>query len=157
MVHVHASDRQWEPPPVEYEVEARLGDAVELVGFTLRLPQGQEAARPGDRLHLTLVWRALRPMETSYTVFTHLLDGDQEIRGQQDNAPVSGQYPTTLWAPEEIVIDEYTLLIAPDAPPGQYVIEVGMYDPATMQRLPVLDLTGEMADRILLEPLEVGP
>jgi hypothetical protein len=156
-IHVHASDRLWEPPPVEHRVEARLGDAIELVGYNLHLPQGQQVARPGDTLHLTLIWRALRPVETSYTVFTHLLDGDQQIRGQQDNAPVNGRYPTTLWMPGEIVVDDYALIVQPDAPLGQYVIEVGLYDPATMQRLPVYDPTGSTGDRILLGSLQVGP
>jgi hypothetical protein len=165
-IHVHASDRLWEPPPVEHEVGARLGDSVELVGYTLRLPAdhesgdaqpgGQGTARPGDTLHLTLVWRCLVQMETSYTVFTHLLDEAQQIRGQQDNVPVKGSYATPLWAPGEAVVDEYALVIHPDAPAGRAVIEVGMYDPATLVRLPVLDPTGATGDRVLLGDIIIG-
>ena len=94
-------------------------------------------------------------MEASYTVFTHLLDEAQQIRGQQDNVPIRGSYPTPLWAPGEVVVDEYALLIQPDAPAGRAVIEVGLYDPATMQRLPVLDPTGTTGDRILLGDIQI--
>jgi hypothetical protein len=94
-------------------------------------------------------------METGYTVFTHLLDEGQQIRGQQDNPPVNGRYPTPLWAPGEVVVDEYALLIQPDAPAGRAVIEVGLYDPATLTRLPVLDPTGAAGDRILLGDIQI--
>jgi hypothetical protein len=145
-IHVHASDRLWEPPAFEHVVGARLGDVVELLGYDLD--------RSGDTIHLTLIWRCLREMEVSYTVFTHLLgegsNGAWQIRGQQDNPPVGGSYPTTLWVPGEVVVDEYALAVQPDALKGKYVIEVGLYDAATMQRLPVLDPTGAVGDRVLL-------
>jgi hypothetical protein len=154
-IHIHASNRRWEPPPVAREVGARLGDTAELIGYTLRLPDDAQTARPGDTLHLTLVWRSLNPTETSYTVFTHLLDKRQQIIGQQDNAPVGGRYPTPLWAPGEVIVDEYALTIHPDALTGRAVIEVGLYDPATMQRLPVFDPTGATGDRVLLGEIQI--
>jgi len=145
-VRVQATDRLWAPPPFDHPVGARLGDRVELVGYDL---EGTEA-RPGDLLRLTLVWRCLEPVEASYTVFTHLLDAGGQVRGQVDNPPVHGTYPTTLWVPGEIVVDEYDLPVAADALPGSYVIEVGMYDPETMGRLPVTDPGGTFGDRVLL-------
>jgi hypothetical protein len=88
-------------------------------------------------------------------VFIHLLDEGGQVRGQKDNPPVNGSYPTPLWVPGEIVVDEYTILVQPDAPPGTYVIEAGMYDPANLQRLPVLDPTGASGDRVLLGSVQV--
>ena len=69
-----------------------------------------------------------------------------------------GAYPTTLWAPGEVVVDEYDLVDPArcTAPGIAYVIEVGMYDPATVQRLPVLDPTGAVGDRVLLGNVQVG-
>jgi hypothetical protein len=153
-LHIHASDRLWEPPPLDHEVGARLGETVELVGYTLEQPAA--AVRPGDTLRLTLVWRCLREIETPYTVFTHLLDEAQHVRGQQDNPPLEGRYPTTLWAPQEIVVDPYEITVTDDAPPGTYVLEVGMYDPATMVRLPVSSPTGAEDSRVLLAQITVG-
>jgi hypothetical protein len=95
-------------------------------------------------------------MDAGYTVFTHLLDGESRIWGQQDSVPKAGTYPTTLWVEGEVVADEYEIVVKPDAPPGQYVIEVGMYLAQSGERLPVLDELGQVrGDRILLEAVEI--
>ncbi len=150
-IHVHATDRLWDPPAVTHTVGAELGGLVELVGYDL----APTALAPGDTVHLTLVWRCLREMDTSYTVFAHLLDAGQQIRGQQDNPPVGGSYLTTLWAPGEVVVDSYAIEVYGDAPPGDYGFEVGMYDPANLARLPVVEPSGSMGDRILLGKVQV--
>ena len=96
-------------------------------------------------------------METSYTVFTHLLDGANQIRAQQDNPPVGGSYPTTMWLSGEVVTDEYALVVDADAPPGEHIIEIGLYVAETGQRLPVLDEAGQIiGDRILLSQVQVA-
>ncbi|MBN1581933.1 MAG: hypothetical protein JXA89_14610, partial [Anaerolineae bacterium] len=150
-IEVEASQRLWEPPPFAYPVEARLGEQVELLGYNL----DRTRARPGETVHLTLVWRCLHEMDTAYTVFTHLLDENEQMRGQQDNPPVHGAYPTTLWVEGEIVVDEYDIVIKPDTPPGKHAIEVGMYDPANLQRLSVRDPAGTVGDRVLLGEIQV--
>jgi hypothetical protein len=151
-IHVQATDRLWAPSPFAYPVGAKLGDAVELLGYDL----DRQNAKPGETVHLTLVWRCLNEMDVAYTVFTHLLDEDERIRGQRDNPPVGGSYPTTLWVSGEVVVDEYDIEIQADAQPGAHVIEVGMYDPANLERLPVLDPTGAVGDRILLGNVRIG-
>jgi 4-amino-4-deoxy-L-arabinose transferase-like glycosyltransferase len=151
-IHVHATDRLWAAPEGIDPVGAELGGLVELVGYDL----SPAALAAGDTVQLTLVWRCLGEMDTSYTVFAHLLDGEQQIRGQQDNPPVGGRYPTTLWVPGEIVVDRYDIEIHADAPRGDYVFEVGMYDPANVARLPVLEPSGNMGDRVLLGEVQVG-
>jgi hypothetical protein len=150
-IHVQATDRLWEPPPFAHPVGARLGDAVELLGYDL----DRQEAKAGDIVHLTLVWRCLNEMDVAYTVFTHLLDEGEQMRGQKDNPPLGGSYPTTVWVSGEVVVDEYDIEIQPGASPGVHVIEVGMYDPANLQRLPVLDPTGAVGDRILLGNVQV--
>ncbi|MBN1641131.1 MAG: hypothetical protein JXA09_07835, partial [Anaerolineae bacterium] len=66
-----------------------------------------------------------------------------------------GNYPTTIWLPGEFVVDVYPIAVHADAPPGAYVIEVGMYDPADVGRLPVRDPSGAAGDRVLLGAIEV--
>jgi len=152
-LHVHAIDRLWEPPSFAHPVGARLGSQVELLGYDLEPVR----VRAGDALSLTLVWRCREPIEIAYTVFTHLLDAGSQVRGQKDNPPVRGTYPTTLWVPGEIVVDPYQIPVAADTAPGKYTIEVGLYDPRTMQRLPVYDPAGALGDRVLLARVEVVP
>ncbi len=151
-VRVEAWERQFAVPPIQHSLKASLGNKVELLGYDL----DRTSAKPGESLHLTLYWRALTDMDTSYTVFTHLLDANNRIWGQKDNVPKAGTYPTTLWVEGEVVADEYEIVVKPDAPPGQYVIEVGMYLAQSGQRLPVLDELGQVqGDRVLLGMVEI--
>lgn len=64
---------------------------------------------------------------------------------------MDGFYPTTGWEAGQIVRDQYDILISPDAPPGEYQIEVGMYLVETGERLPVVNGEGQiLADKISL-------
>jgi len=144
------------PPPVEaldiqHRVGANLGGKVQLLGYNIK-----SGFRPGDGIHLTLFWQALQDMEKNYTVFTHLVDEGGNIWGQKDNPPVDGFYPTSRWKEGEIVRDQYNLVISPDAPLGEYWIEVGMYLAETGERLGMLAEDGSVVDtRILLGKVQV--
>ncbi|MEE8163698.1 MAG: hypothetical protein V3T92_06805, partial [Anaerolineae bacterium] len=62
--------------------------------------------------------------------------------------------PTSAWFVGMIVADHYDIAVAPNAPPGEYQIEVGMYLLKTMERLAAVDGEGRRLpdDRVLLEP-----
>ncbi|HID62228.1 MAG TPA: hypothetical protein EYP49_05735 [Anaerolineae bacterium] len=110
----------------------------------------------GGTLSLTLYWKALGEMDTSYTVFVHILDGENRIWGQRDSPPGDGTLPTTGWLPGEVIADHYDVSIQPDAPPGLYVIEIGMYQAETGQRLPIINRKGQVVgDRVLLGEVTV--
>jgi len=137
------------PAAVQHPMQADLGGQIRFVGYDL--PQGD--ASPGGVLPLTLYWQALRRMDTSYTVFTHLLDEESRIWGQQDNVAVQGTYPTTGWLPGEVIVDQYQIHVRDDAAPGRYQIEIGVYDAATGIRLPVVGSADQalLGDHLLLE------
>ena len=95
-------------------------------------------------------------MERRYTVFVHLLGSDNRIVAQMDGEPLGGAHPTTEWQLGEIVRDSYGLLIAPDTPPGEHLLEVGMYYLPTLERLPVLDASGNVEDdRVVLGLVDI--
>ncbi|MCL6429591.1 MAG: glycosyltransferase family 39 protein [Anaerolineae bacterium] len=155
-IGVHAGERLFEAPAgIANPLRVDLGGKVAFLGYTL----DRQALRPGESFHLDLYWQGVRRMDTSYTVFVHLLDGREKIWGQVDSVPVHSTRPTTGWLPGEVVIDSYDVAVYPDAPPGQYVIEVGLYDAATGERLPAFDESGNhlWADRILLSSVQVLP
>jgi hypothetical protein len=104
----------------------------DLVGFDLDRADG--IYQPGGIVYLQLWWRATGDPGEDWTVFTHLLglarpDGNRVWAGS-DAQPGRGSVPTTSWAPGDLVLDEYQLQLPPDAPPGAYEIEVGLYNPA---------------------------
>ena len=100
-----------------------LDDAMNLVGYDL-LPR---TPGPGDAMQISLIWEALRPLDTVYHSYVHLLDADGERVAQSDRQPGGVHYPTTLWQPGERLRDDHWLEIPADAPPGVYRIIAGMY------------------------------
>lgn len=147
------SARSWLfPYPLTIELQpqsATFGDALELLGYNLKTSE----AAPGGQITLTLYWHTRQRVTTDYTVFAHLVDETGEIRGQRDSRPVSGAYPTTIWSPEKVIVDRHIVPVEGDAPPGQYRLAVGLYDLATLQRLPVFDSAEHRldGDRLLLK------
>jgi hypothetical protein len=155
-VLVRSRERQFEVPPIENPLTVHFGEEVSLLGYDL---EADEIA-PGDVLNLTLYWQVQQQMDVSYTVFVHLLDAQTRIWGQRDSVPDKGQYPTTGWLEGEVVEDEYEIPVDPSAPPGEYLVEVGLYDAAQLgyPRLPVLDEQGQIiGDRVLLREIIVKP
>jgi hypothetical protein len=112
-------------------VVAQLSNGVGWLGVEV-LPN---SASPGDWLRFTLKWQnvAASPL-ADYTVFTQLIGPDGKVWGQHDNPPRGGWYPTSLWSPGEIVMDDYAVRLDSATPPGKYRLIAGMYDPATGER-----------------------
>jgi len=151
---VRGRDRLFAAPPIEHPVEFYLGDKIRLLGYDLNPMR----LRPGEAIAVTLYWKALGEIGTSYTVFNHLLDLQGRVQGQSDGIPGSGHILTTEWYPGEIIVDRYYVVLDPEAPPGEYALEVGMYDWMTLERLPVYDRSGgSLGDPILLGPIRVEP
>jgi hypothetical protein len=57
-----------------------------------------------------------------------------------------GDYPTSVWAPGEVIIDPHVVVLPADLPAGQYRLLVGMYNLETLVRLPRLDGAGDAVD-----------
>jgi len=131
-----------------------IGQDIRLLGYDF----APQEALPGETVQLTLYWEAINSPPEDYTVFTHLLDTDGQLRGQRDNPPQNGRYPTHFWDQGERVQDQYEITLDPDAPPGDYQFAVGMYILETLERLPVFEETAgpgsaeELPDRSVVIP-----
>ena len=76
---------------------------------------------------------------------------------QRDSPPRGGLAPTTLWLPGDAILDDYAIDLPASLPAGDYRVEVGLYDPATGERLPADVPSGRPADAIVLDrPLAVA-
>lgn len=141
------------PSTIQHRLDVNLSDRVSLLGYDL----AEDAVSAGGSVHLTLYWQARTTMETSYTVFTHLLGSDGHMWEQKDSVPLQGSYPTTAWLSGEVIADPYVIEVPADAPSGEYVLELGMYVAANGDRLSVLNASGQRVDdRVLLPPIRVS-
>jgi hypothetical protein len=59
------------------------------------------------------------------------------------------------WEPGDVFIQWHSLSVEPTTPAGEYQVELGLYSPATMQRLPIYQEGEALADRLLLSPIQV--
>ena len=130
--------------------EVRFGDMIALIGFG----HAEGVHTPGGTLPVVLAWRALRPMERDYTVFMHLVDRDGKLWAQADSQPLGGTRPTSRWQPGETVIDRVALPLAAEMPPGEYRLQAGWYELASMQRLPAAGARN-LADKAQLGAVEI--
>jgi len=128
-----------------------LGDKVELIGY--EIPDSLPSS--GEPLTVTLYWRAQAEMTEDYTVFVHLLDGNDTLHGQGDGPPLDNDYPTSYWSPGDVLADTHTVPLPDDLPEGAYLL-VGLYRLADGMRLPVYAATGERVpnDAIRLDAYE---
>jgi hypothetical protein len=141
----------YEPDRLQHERRVEFGDQLALVGWSLQAPADQ-GLRAGDTISVTVVWQARQPLATNYAAFAHLVDEGGRGWAGDDHQPHDGLYPTSAWGSGEMVRDTFTLTVPVDAPHGLYDVQVGWYEPATGQRLPV----GERdAYRVAVLPLGV--
>jgi 4-amino-4-deoxy-L-arabinose transferase-like glycosyltransferase len=115
-------------------LDVTFGDQIKLIGADVR----SSAAQPGGQSEILLYWQALKPIEKDYSTFAHLLDANDIIAAQRDMYPGQGLWPTSQLKPGDIIASRYVLNIPATAyAPDQLKWEVGVYDFAAQQRLPV--------------------
>ncbi len=131
----------------------RLGDDMALT----RLARPTGPVPPGGILTLEADWQATAATDRDYVVFAQLLDAAGGLVAQRDMAPVGGTGHTSTWAPGTVVTDRIGLRVPPDVAAGDYTLIVGLYDPATGERLPVLDGVSRGADHVVAGEVRVQP
>jgi hypothetical protein len=139
---------------------ALLGATANGVRTALELPT--ITVKPGETIGLGLNWLAQQQVDESYTIFVHLIDGNNRLIAQRDYTPMGGAFPTQLWIPKWIagqsVNDPYQIKVPDDLPPGDYFIETGMYGMTSQRRVPIIGHDGSLAgDRAILFKVNVLP
>ncbi|MCL4507457.1 MAG: hypothetical protein M1434_13715 [Chloroflexi bacterium] len=109
-------------------------------GFDLELRTAQTAAtvRTGEIIPVALTWRADSPLKQSYKVFVHAFDDSGDLVAQHDAQPLNDLRPMPSLPVGADVVDHHGLA-PPAAFTGRLRIVVGVYDPATNQRILTAD------------------
>jgi hypothetical protein len=108
--------------------------------LTLR---GFDWVRHGETVNLRLVWQLDGPLPAGYTTTVQLFDATSTRIAQNDAAAGGVYYPTTLWKPGEVLVEDHTLALSPGDEPATLL--VGMYTGPEMTPLApalMIDLGG---------------
>jgi hypothetical protein len=129
-----------------------LGDELQFLGYA---PQHHPPSTTICNLQSAIcrfvtAWRVTAPPDGPRAIFVHLLTPDGQLAAQWDGLDV----PVEGWREGDTVLQVVSFDLPPDLAPGQYWLQTGAYNPATMERLPVLIDGTFIADRILLSPVE---
>ncbi|MEJ2556165.1 MAG: hypothetical protein P8186_08040, partial [Anaerolineae bacterium] len=147
------------PQPVPAEpstiVNANFSDLIELGGYSLDLG----AIAPDGSVQLGLYWRPLTGQFTRvYKVFVQLRNEQNQTVAQADHYVFEGFLTGSIMAQlrdqNEWLRDTADLTLLQGLPPGTYRLLVGLYDPDTLERVPVVaDQSGENA--VILKTVSV--
>ncbi len=116
----------------------RFGDAASLLGFQL-----QRASSSGQ-ISVTTYWQAGSRTTAPLSLFVHAIDANGQVVAQEDRLDA----PAEDWQPGDLIAQVHRLTVPERA--GAHWIEIGLYDPNSGERLPVL-VDGQTVDhRVLL-------
>ncbi len=139
-------------PSLAVSHPANFGDQIDLLGYDL----APRSIKPGETLLLTAYWQARRPLETAYSALVHLVDQRGRLYTGQDNLHPGG-LPARQWAPWGFVRDPHRLQVPFGTPPGDYLLLLGLYQPTTWQRLPILAGDDSHQTDTIAIPVQVLP
>jgi hypothetical protein len=119
---------------VDVPRQANFGHQVNLLGYNL----DREIVAAGQPFNLTAYWQARQPLGVNYSSLAQLVDDESHLYAAQDNLH-PGELPATRWQPWGFVQDPHQVIVPPGTPPGDYFLAIGLYDPATWVRFPILE------------------
>ena len=106
-----------------------------------------ETAVPANQpLTVTLYWQALTQLDQEYRVGLTLVDANGlrwSAVGLRDTRWVRNPEPTTTWPTDHYVLTSYFVDPLPGTPPGDYTLELSLFDQETFQPLTIYDATGQ--------------
>jgi hypothetical protein len=148
---LHYNSPPGQAKPAQSSLQTSFEGKIELLGYDLLQP----SVRPGETLSVVLYWHALTDIEQNYQSFVHIAQPLDVVWAQEDHLNPGG-LPTELWPRDKYVWDEYEIHIGPETPPGEYVVNVGLYLGSDGYRLKRLNAEGEaVGDSKILGPVQV--
>jgi hypothetical protein len=133
--------------PLQADFLEPTGQGIQLVEVAL----SSEPVAAGDLLPLHLTWQTETLLDRDYQVSLRLINRHSDIFAQGDWPPLAvGSGPTSTWPAQTSIVDRRSLWLPPDLPPGDYLLQFVVYQPATGQTVgQLLTLEG-----IIVSPAE---
>jgi hypothetical protein len=122
-------------------------DRLELIGYEVRRP----IVEPGKNIRLTTYWRAKDRGVEPLSFFVHVLDEQGRLAAQWDGYSYAPYYVQ----PGDIIAQVHFIPLPANLAAGQYRLQLGLYQSSTGDRLPITVGGQAIADRVLLQTVEV--
>ena len=148
-IQITHRERNFDVPDMQHSLNTTFGNLLSLVGYNLHYED--------KLLNILLHWKSINHIPINYKYFVHIVRNNQ-VYAQIDTMPNNYQYPTSWWAPNEILTDMVTLDTS-DLMPGDYTITVGLYDPTDKSRLYITDHNHNIlnVDHLAIHQLNILP
>lgn len=142
---------------IPHRLDITFGDQMRLLGYAI----DQTSVKPGGKVAVTLYWQSVAKMDKDYTIFVHLLDELETVVAQVNSFPGLGSFPTRDWETGDAIGEEYIVKLPRHVlSPNSAQFEVGLFDPATSDRLPAYGPDGQpIGDNVRFYHIEIeeGP
>ena len=114
-------------------LDVRMGDDIHLLGYA-----APNRIQPETRFPFTLYWKVDKGIVNDFIGFVQVLDtsGAVVARPGYEGMQFAGLNPTSLWMPNQVIVDRRSLSL-PKLWPGLYYWAVGMDRYPDHERLPV--------------------
>ncbi len=140
-------------PKMQHSSSANFDDKLHVLGYSVVDSSGKavESVLRGRKYHLQTVMRVLQPFTSEWQIFLHVDGQNRRVNG--DHKPLQGAYPMMLWAPGDIVVDDYEFSVESGFPPGVYTMYFGFF--AGEARIPVKSGSSDNQNRLIIGELDV--
>jgi len=127
-------------------------DLIRLLSYELP----KEPIMPGESFDMTFYLGNRNPIERDLSIVVRLLNAEGEEVARDEGWPA--KRGTTSWGWRDVWSDEHHLTLPANASEGYYRLEVGFYDPSTLERLSATDSYSgtPLGDIVTIDYLYVG-
>lgn len=113
-----------EPTRPAHEISVDFEGKIELIGYDL----SSETWAPGSPMTLTWHWKVNRALEDGWHLFTHVSDGREDTRINEDLAgTVRELYQPGRWSAGEYIRDAQTITLPEDWNASTAIVYVGLW------------------------------
>jgi hypothetical protein len=113
-----------------------FANAIALIGYDFTTSQSK-IQNPKSKMRISFYWQSLAPVDEDYILFIHLLDSDGQVIAQADAPPTHNVYPSSWWAPGEVMAGTFSLPTTAET----VSLRFGLYQLDSGQRLTIVEST----------------
>jgi hypothetical protein len=143
------------PKDLPNKLNIVFSDKLDLIGYRL---QPNSNVKPGQKVTITMYWRARKKIDAGWNLFTHVLDGSGErilnidnvgpLREWRDSGQVLGP---SNWQVGKVYADEQSFTVPSSLKSSKLQIVTGVWKDS--DRLPVTTGTGDRENRAVVANL----